>query len=38
MKIHISESTRNLLLDYEDFELEERGEIAVKARFVLNYS
>ncbi|XP_055996627.1 atrial natriuretic peptide receptor 1-like [Ostrea edulis] len=32
MKIHVSESTRNLLLDSEDFDLEERGEILVKGK------
>jgi hypothetical protein len=30
MRIHVSESTRNLLLYNQDFELEERGEIPVK--------
>jgi hypothetical protein len=30
MKIHVSQSTRNLLLYNQDFELEERGEIPVK--------
>ncbi|XP_048730139.2 atrial natriuretic peptide receptor 1-like isoform X1 [Ostrea edulis] len=35
MKIHVSESTRNLLLDNEDFDLEQREEISVKGKGVM---
>ena len=44
MKIHVSQSTHDLLVDNHDFQLEERGEISVKvnmnisltAKFVLS--
>ncbi|XP_061182968.1 atrial natriuretic peptide receptor 1-like [Saccostrea echinata] len=35
MRIHVSESTRNLLADNQDFELEERGQIPVKGKGVM---
>lgn len=36
MRIHISESTRDLLYDC-DYEIIERGTITVKARYFLSY-